>query len=82
MLGFTCVDLSSGEQTFCLAHVLDTNLGFIDIVSDVGLILRLFNISPQSWHQFHIVDMTLFPFELEVAIHGEEEGIQKPGKNI
>jgi hypothetical protein len=26
--------------------------------------------------------MTLFPFELEVAIHGEEEGIQKPGKNI
>ena len=78
MLGFTCVDLSSDEQNFLLELVIDTNLRLIDIVSNMSLILSLFNITPQSWHKFHIIDLSLFPFELEVAIHGDEEGIQKP----
>jgi hypothetical protein len=79
MLRFTCVDLSSDEEILLLASVLDTNLGLIDMGSDMSLIRNLFNISPQSRHKFHITQITLFPFELEVAVYSNIEGIEKPG---
>jgi hypothetical protein len=50
------------------------------MVSDVSLVWSLFDIGPQSRHKFHITEITLFPFELEVAVHGDVEGIQPPGQ--
>jgi hypothetical protein len=58
-----------------LKYILGTNIGLINIISDVCLIGCLGNISTPSRHEFHIVKIALFPFELEVGVNGNIESI-------
>ena len=58
-----------------MMYILGTHLGLIDIISNVSLIRCLGNISTPSRHKFHIVKMTLLPFELEVGVDGNIERI-------
>lgn len=58
-----------------MTYILGTHLGLIDIISDVSLIRCLGNVSTPSRHKFHVVKMTLLPFELEVGVDGHIESI-------
>ena len=38
---------------------------------NVAFVWFLWNICAPTWHEFHIVEMALFAFELEISINGD-----------
>ena len=84
-LMWSCWDLHvlicSGIKFF-FAAVLNTYLWLINIISNMGLILLLGNISPPTRHKFYILETMLFSFELEVAINSNIKGIEESVTNI
>ena len=51
------------------------NLRLVDIVSDMTLVLCLWNIRAPTGHEFDIIDTPFLPFELEVTVDSEKECI-------
>jgi hypothetical protein len=62
--------------------ILNTYLGLINVIRNMGLIILLRNISPPSWHKLPVLEMTLFSFELEVTINSDVKGIEESAINI
>ena len=61
----------------CTKYKSDTNLLLLNIVSDMGLVFRLWTICPPTRHEFDIFNTPFLPFELEITIDGEEQRIKE-----
>ena len=48
----------------------------------MGLILLLRNISSPPWHKFHVLEMMLLSFELEVAVNSDIKSVEESVTNI
>jgi hypothetical protein len=55
-----------------------TNLGFIDMISNVILEFSFWDISPPSGHEFNIFEVTFFAFEFKIGINRNVKNIKKP----
>ena len=57
------------------AAILNAYLWLINIISNMGLILFLRNIGPQTRHKLYIFEIPLLSFELEVAVNSNIESV-------
>lgn len=48
----------------------------------MGFIFGFWNIGTPARHKLYILEISLLPFELEVAVDGNVEGIQEPVASI
>ena len=59
MLRFTCINLANRNKSRVYEYKDDTNLFLVDVVSNMGLVLFFWTISPPTRHEFDIFN-TLF----------------------
>ena len=56
---------------------MGTNLGLIDTICDMRLIVLFRHISSPPRHKLHVFEKPLLPFELEVTIESDIKHIEK-----
>src|SRR6202522_4748074 len=61
---------------------MNANLWFVHITCDMGFVFSFRNISPPARHKFYVLKISFLPFELEVSINRDIEGIQESVNSI